>query len=50
MFWIVYYLDMVSNLHKLHHAVQSNDYDLLLKALLNILPFFFALDKQNYAR
>ena len=49
-FWTVCYLDLMKNQHKLHYAVQTNNYELRLEALKYILPFCFALNKQNYAR
>ena len=36
--------------HLLHMAVQENDFLLRLYALKYLLPFCFALNKQNYAR
>ena len=49
-FWLVHYLDIMSNQHLLHSAVQSNNFLLRLHGLKAALPFFFALNKQNYAR
>ena len=49
-FWLVHYLDIMSNQHLLHSAVQSNTFLLRLHGLKAALPFFFALNKQNYAR
>ena len=49
-FWTVYYLDVITYLHKIHFAVQTNNFDLRLKGQTDVLPFFFALNKQNYAR
>ena len=49
-FWVVYYLDIMANQHLLHMAVQENDFFLRLHGLKYLLPFCFALNKQNYAR
>ena len=49
-FWVVYYLDIMANQHLLHMAVQENDFLLRLYGLKYLLPFCFALNKQNYAR
>ena len=49
-FWTVYYLDIMSNLHMTHYSVQTNNYNLRLEGLKNVLPFCFALNKQKYAR
>ena len=40
-FWVVYYMDVLSNIIQIHHAVQTNDFGLRLENVLN---------KQNYAR
>ena len=48
--WLVYYLDILENLHLLHTAVQTNNFLLRLYGLKGIMPLIFALDKQNYAR
>ena len=49
-FWVVYYLDIMANQHLPHMAVQENDFFLRLHGLKHLLPFCFALNKQNYAR
>ena len=49
-FWLVYYLDFMMNQHLLHSAIQTNDFSLRLCGLKGMMPFTFALDKQNYAR
>lgn len=49
-FWMTYYLDVVRNIHLIHYSVQTNDYNLRLKGFKEALPFYFALNKQNYAR
>ena len=49
-FWVVYYLDIMANQHLLHTAVQEDDFFLRLHGLKYLLPFCFALNKQNYAR
>ena len=49
-FWVVYYLDIMANQHLLHLAVQENEFFLRLLGLKYLLPFCFALNKQNYAR
>ena len=46
-FWLVHYLDIMSNLHLLHSAIQSNNFSLRLHGLKTALPFLFALNKQN---
>ena len=48
-FWVVYYMDVLSNIIQNHHAVQTNDFGLQLDGLKKALPFCFALNKQNYA-
>ena len=49
-FWLVYYLDIMQNQHVLHTAIQTNNFYLRLHGLKTMLPYFFAMDKQNYAR
>ena len=49
-FWVVYYMDVLSNIIQNHHAVQTNDFGLQLDGLKKALPFRFALNKQNYVR
>ena len=36
--------------HKIHTAVQTNDFELRLQAWEEMLPFYFAFNKTNYAR
>lgn len=48
-FWMIY-LDMMRVQHFIHIAVQENDFDLRFYAWQFLIPFYFALDKQNYAR
>ena len=47
-FCVVYYLDIMANQHLLHMAVQENDFFLRLHGLKYLLPFCFALNKQNH--
>ena len=49
-FWLLYYLDLMFNQHLTHYAVQANNFTLRLHGLKTALPFFFALNFQNYAR
>ena len=49
-FWLVYYLDIMQNQHLLHTAIQTNNFYLRLHGLKTMLPYFFAMDKQNYAQ
>ena len=49
-FWLVYYLDLIAGQHLLHMAIQEKHFYLRLHGLKRTLPFFFALNKQNYAR
>ena len=49
-FWMVNYIDIIRFLHQIHYSVQTNNYDLRLDGLKKVLPFCFALNKQNYAR
>ena len=48
-FWVLY-MDLVRNQHYAHVAVQSNNFDLRLFAWEYMIPFYFALNKVNYAR
>ena len=48
-FWVLY-LDLVKNQYFAHIAVQSNNFDLRLFAWKYMIPFFFVLNKINYAR
>ena len=49
-FWMVNYIDIIRFLHQIHYSVQTKNYDLRLDGLKKVLPFCFALNKQNYAR
>ena len=49
-FWLLYYFDIMFNQHLTHYAVQTNNFMLRLHGLKTALPFFFALNLQNYAR
>ena len=49
-FSAVYYMDVLSNIIQIHHAVETHDFGLQLDGLKKALPFCFALNKQNYAR
>ena len=44
-----YYLDVMAGQHLLHMAIQENNFYFRLHGLKRMLPFFFALNKQNYA-
>ena len=46
-FWVVYYIDVLSNIN---HAVETNNFGLWPDRLKRALLFCFALRKQNYAR
>lgn len=48
-FWLIY-LDLMKVQHIIHTAVQENDYELRLYAWQYFIPYYFAFDKQNYAR
>ena len=48
-FWVLYYMDVLSNIIQIHHAVQTNNFGLRLDGLKKALPFCFALNKQSYA-
>ena len=48
-FWMIY-LDLMRTQHKIHTAVQTNDFELRLQAWEEMLPFYFAFNKTNYAR
>lgn len=48
-FWVLY-LDLIRMQHVIHTAVQENDYEMRLKAWEYFIPFYFALNKTNYAR
>ena len=48
-FWIMY-TDLMELQQMAHTSIQANDYDTRLHAWENILPYYFALNKVNYAR
>ena len=48
-YWMMYH-DAVERQHKLHYSVNTNDYNLRLRCWENSLPYFFSMNKQNYAR
>ena len=47
--WLTY-MDMIKMQHALHTAVQENNFNLGLFSWEYFLPFYFALNKTNYAR
>ena len=49
-FWLAYHLDVIAGQHLPHMAIQENNFYPRLHGLKRMLPFFFALNKQNYAR
>ena len=40
----------MESIHLLHTAVQGNNYELCIEGWRRMMPFFFALNKTNYAR
>ena len=48
-FWLMY-LDLYKHQQLAHLAIQGNNFDLRLASWKYLLPFYFSLDKQNYAR
>ena len=40
----------MESIHLLHTAVQGNNYELRIEGWRRMMPFFFALNKTNYAR
>ena len=48
-FWLMYHLDVMAGQHLLQMAIQENNFCLRLHGLKRMLPFVFALNKQNYA-
>ena len=48
-YWLIY-LDLMYLQTMVHSAVQENDIDKLGFAWYSFLPYYFVLDKQNYAR
>eukprot|EP00794_Sanderia_malayensis_P014842 gene14842-biopygen11931 len=49
-FWLSLYIDLMEMQQLAHQAVQENNLDLRVFCWKFFLPFYFALDKQNYAR
>ena len=49
-FWLLYYLDIMFSQHLTHYVVQTSNLMLRLHGLKTALPFFLALNLQNYAR
>ena len=49
-FWLIFYIDIMHNQHLIHKAVQENDYSLRYYGWQQMLPYFFGLNKTNYAR
>ena len=48
-FWMIY-LDIMRIQHKIHTAVQTNNFEMRMQAWDEMLPFYFAFNKTNYAR
>ena len=48
-FWMIY-LDMMRIQHFVHISIQENNFHLRLYSWKSFIPFYFAMDKQNYAR
>ena len=48
-FWIIY-LNLVRYQHLMHLSVHENDFDLRLFCWKQFIPYYFALNKVNYAR
>ena len=48
-FWLIY-LDLMRMQHFIHTAVQENEFNLRFHAWKYFIPFYFALNKTNYAR
>ena len=44
------YLDLMKVQHLAHTVVQENDFNLRVMAWGKVLPFYFYLNKMNYAR
>ena len=49
-YWLQYYQDIMHCQHIIHTAIQENNYDLRRYAWEYMLPFYFSLNKTNYAR
>ena len=48
-FWVMY-LDLMYHQNEIHIAVQENDFHKRVKAWEYFIPFYFATNKNNYAR
>ncbi len=48
-YWMIYQ-NAVERQHKLHYSINTNDYNLRLQCWRDSLPYFFSMNKQNYAR
>ena len=48
-FWMMY-IDLMELQQMAHTSIQTNDFGMRLYAWENILPYYFALNKVNYAR
>ena len=48
-FWMIY-LDLMKQQHALHISVQENNLEQRLHAWQYFLPYYFAMNKSNYAR
>ena len=49
-FWLLFHLDLMKCQHMVHTSVQENNYDLRRYGWEFMLPFYFGLNKTNYAR
>ena len=49
-FWLINYIDIVQILHVFHIDIQEGNYFLRLKGWLQMLPYFFGLNRTNYSR
>ena len=43
-------MDLVAIFHRFHRACRTNDLDLFISALREIIPIFFAANRPNYSR
>ena len=48
-FWLRY-VTLVDILHKLHHAIQTNDFEEKVASWKLMLPFFFCFNRTHYSR
>ena len=48
-FWLSY-LDMMEQQHYLHVSIQENSFEARMDAWEYFLPFYFVINKLNYAR